>query len=149
MTKSVATALLAIAGVSCVEGFTTPTRNTALAPNRATTQLAFGIPSFGAKSDDDDDEEQKNPNLEKKSIGMKGLVQLITAGAGSPFLGEFQGVDKETGKFMFSLEANNLTDEDGNSKQTSMPYFESGWVDPKDLEKEQQGGGGFKFPWQK
>jgi hypothetical protein len=84
---------------------------------------------------------------------------------------------------MFSLEANNLTDEDGNSKQTSMPYFESGkdtgccrrkrllfssrghlnshyyvdcldsmigWVDPKDLEKEQKRkeGGGFKFPWQ-
>ena len=61
-----------------------------------------------------------------------------------------QGVDKETGKFMFSLEANNLTDEEGNSKQTSMPYFEQGWVDPKDLEKEQQRKeGGFKFPWQK
>jgi len=45
-------------------------------------------------------------------------------------------------------------DEDGKSKQTSMPYFESGWVDPKDLEKEEKrkqegGGGSFKFPWQK
>jgi hypothetical protein len=30
---------------------------------------------------------------------------------GSPFLGDFEGVDKETGKFMFSLEANNLVDE--------------------------------------
>jgi len=41
-------------------------------------------------------------------------------------LGDFEGVDEETGKFMFSLEANNLVDENGNSKQTSMPYFENG-----------------------
>ena len=90
----------------------------------------------------------ENPVPEKK-IGLSGLAQLITAGMGSPFLGDFEGVDKETGKMMFSLEANNLVDEDGKSKQTSMPYFESGWVDPKDAEKERQkkekGGGGFKF----
>lgn len=90
----------------------------------------------------------ENPDPEKK-IGLSGLAQLITAGMGSPFLGDFEGVDKETGKMMFSLEANNLVDEDGKSKQTSMPYFESGWVDPKDAEKERQkkekGGGGFKF----
>jgi hypothetical protein len=30
---------------------------------------------------------------------------------GSPFLGDFEGVDKETGKLMFSLEANNFVDE--------------------------------------
>jgi hypothetical protein len=53
---------------------------------------------------------------------------------------------------MFSLEANNLVDEKGESKQTKMPYFESGWVDPKDLEREEQrkkkqGSGGFKLPW--
>ena len=81
---------------------------------------------------------------------MKGLVQLVMAGAGAPFLGDFEGVDKETGKFMFSLEANNLVDENGQSKQTSMPYFENGWVDPADLEREEQrkkNGGGFKFPW--
>ena len=90
----------------------------------------------------------ENPDPEKK-IGLSGLAQLITAGMGSPFLGDFEGVDEETGKMMFSLEANNLVDEDGKSKQTSMPYFESGWVDPEDLEKERQkkqkGGGGFKF----
>jgi len=85
---------------------------------------------------------------------LESKVQLITAGAGAPFLGDYQGVDEETGNFMFSLEANNLVDEDGKSKQTSMPYFESGWVDPKDLEKEEKrkqegGGGSFKFPWQK
>jgi hypothetical protein len=33
-----------------------------------------------------------------------------------------------------------------------MPYFESGWVDPEDLKKEEarkagKGGGFFKFPW--
>jgi len=57
---------------------------------------------------------------------------------GSPFLGDFEGVDKETGKFMFSLEANNLVDEKGESKQVKMPYFESGWVPDEDLEKERK-----------
>jgi len=56
-----------------------------------------------SKSDDENEEEKK--------IGLSGLFQLITAGMGSPFLGDFEGVDKETGKFMFSLEANNLVDE--------------------------------------
>ena len=40
--------------------------------------------------------------------------------------------------------------QDGNSKQTKMPYFESGWVDPEDLKKEEArkaNKGGFKFPW--
>ena len=107
------------------------------------TQLQFGIPTFGKK----DDDEAKDPNLEKEeNIGLKGLLQLITSGAGAPFLGEFQGVEKETGKFMFSLEANNLVDDEGKSKQTSMPYFESGWVDPEDEKKANEG---FKFPWQK
>ena len=32
---------------------------------------------------------------------------------GSPFLGDFEGVDKETGKLLFSLEANNFVDEVG------------------------------------
>lgn len=110
------------------------------------TRLQFGIPSFGPK----DEEDEVDDKLEKKKIGLEGLVQLITAGAGAPFLGDFKGVDKETGKFMFSLEANNLVDEDGKSKQTSMPYFESGWVDPEDLAKEQKRKEeGFKFPWQK
>lgn len=52
---------------------------------------------------------------------------------------------------MFSLEANNLVDENGESKQTKAPYFESGWVSDEDMEKERQkkSGGGFKFPWDK
>jgi hypothetical protein len=118
------------------------------------SKLGFGIPSFLTPKDDKDKAESSKSNqpagkesgLEKKEVGWKGLVQLITAGAGAPFLGDFEGVDKETGKFMFSLEANNLVDEKGNSKQTSMPYFESGWVDPED---EARAAKGFKFPWQK
>ena len=94
-------------------------------------------------------DEGRGENPEEKKIGLSGLAQLITAGMGSPFLGDFEGVDEDTGNLMFSLEVNNLVDEEGKSKQTSMPYFESGWVDPADLEKERQkkekGGGGFKF----
>ncbi|VEU41696.1 unnamed protein product [Pseudo-nitzschia multistriata] len=134
--------IAAFASVAVVEGFTNV--NSKIEVRQHTTELYFGIPTFGKK---DEEEEPEDPKLEKKKIGMEGLFQLITAGAGAPFLGDFQGVDKETGNFMFSLEANNLVDEDGKSKQTSMPYFESGWVDPKDLEKEEKKKkeGGFRF----
>jgi hypothetical protein len=164
-------ASVAIASVAVVvDGFVSSTASTATTRSFqqqnqcSTTELFFGIPKFlepKNKDDDDDDDENnsnnnnkssKDPKLEnEKKIGLGSLFQLITAGAGAPFLGDFQGVDKETGNFMFSLEANNLVDEDGKSKQTSMPYFESGWVDPKDLEKEEKRkqGGGFKLPWQK
>jgi hypothetical protein len=118
------------------------------ASTRLATDLHFGIPTFQPKKDDD--KNNKDPNIEEKKIGLAGLAQLVTAGLGAPFLGDFQGVEKETGKFMFSLEANNLVDENGDSKQTKMPYFESGWVDPEDLAKEQRRKEqGFKFPWQK
>ena len=116
-----------------------------------TTQLAFGIPKFlQPKSDDDDTATTKKVNGkngepvvedDKNKIGIKALLQLVAAGAGAPFLGDFEGVDKETGKFMFSLEANNLVDENGQSKQTQMPYFENGWVDENDQ--------GFQWPWEK
>mmetsp|Transcript_20395 Transcript_20395/g.24507 ORF Transcript_20395/g.24507 Transcript_20395/m.24507 type:complete len:146 (+) Transcript_20395:84-521(+) len=113
------------------------------------TELYFGIPSFlTPKSEDDDSDSsssEKNTKDEKTKISKSSLLQLITAGAGSPFLGDFEGVDEETGNFMFSLEANNLVDEKGQSKQTQMPYFESGWVD----EEEEANGGGFKWPWDK
>jgi hypothetical protein len=66
---------------------------------------------------------------------------------GSPFLGDYEGTDPETGKMMFSLEANNLVDEKGESKQTKMPYFESGWVDEEEEARRKENG--FKFPWQK
>lgn len=93
--------LLTLAAASC-EAFAPATHSRSVA-----TQLQFGIPSFGAKDDEKEDEEELPP----KQIGMKGLLQLVTAGLGSPFLGDYEGVDEETGKFMFSLEANNLVDE--------------------------------------
>ncbi|KAL7546877.1 hypothetical protein ACHAWF_011172 [Thalassiosira exigua] len=107
----------------------------------AGTKLGFGFNGLGSDSESDE------APPEKKITGG-GLVQLITAGMGAPFLGDYQGVDDD-GKMMFSLEANNLVDEDGNSKQTQMPYFENGWVEEKDETEVNSGGGGFKFPWQK
>lgn len=121
------------------------------------TRLMIGIPSFLEPKKDDIVETKNTKNskkvsnnksknvvedtTEKKSVGLAGILQLIAAGAGAPFLGDYQGVDKETGKFMFSLEANNLVDEKGQSKQTKMPYFENGWVDENDT--------GFQWPWEK
>ncbi|KAL7427923.1 hypothetical protein ACHAXM_002420 [Skeletonema potamos] len=113
---------------------------------RPGTRLDFGLPSgFGSKSDEPaDGAEDKKP---EKKISAGGLLQMIAAGAGAPFLGDFEGVDKDTGKLMFSLEANNLVDENGRSKQTQMPYFENGWYEEE--EETKPSGGGFKFPWQK
>ena len=76
------------------------------AAGRQKTQRYFGLPSFGSKED-----KNKADTVPKEKIGLKGLVQLITAGAGSPFLGDYEGTDPETGKMYFSLEANNLVDE--------------------------------------
>ncbi|KAL3765915.1 hypothetical protein ACHAW5_003883 [Stephanodiscus triporus] len=105
-------------------------------------KLNFGFNGLGSPPDDG------KPDAEKpEKITARGLLQLITAGMGAPFLGDYQGVDSD-GKMMFTLEANNLVDENGNSKQTQMPYFENGWVEEKD-ESEVKSGGGFKFPWQK
>ena len=109
----------------------------------AGTRLLFGLPSgFGPKSDEPAEEAEP-----EKKISAAGLFQMIAAGAGAPFLGDFQGVEKDTGKLMFSLEANNLVDENGMSKQTQMPYFENGWVEEEDETKPKAEG--FKFPWQK
>ena len=133
-------ALLALSGASAFAPVAKP------AISESKTQLNFGIPTFQPKKKDGEDDGEKFEALPKKEMSLAGIVQLITAGAGAPFLGDFQGVDEETGNFMFSLEANNLVDENGNSKQTQMPYFESGWVDPED---EKRAAEGFKWPWQK
>lgn len=69
--------------------------------------MKFGIPSFGGDSMKENEKEPK----EEKKVGLSGLFQLVAAGMGAPFLGDFEGVDEESGKFMFSLEANNLVDE--------------------------------------
>ena len=80
------------------------------------SRLHFGIPTFGPKDDD-----TKETKTDEKKIGLSGLLQVITAGMGAPFLGDFEGVDEETGKMMFSLEANNLVDEGRYRERT--PYF--------------------------
>merc|ERR1712157_243308 len=125
------------------------TTNKKKVEHRKKTQLYFGIPTFGNNNKNEKKEDNaKDEEDNKNKISASGLFQLITAGMGSPFLGDFEGVDKETGKMMFSLEANNLVDEDGNSKQTQAAYFESGWVSEEDKEKEKkkkEKGGGFKF----
>jgi hypothetical protein len=136
------------------------------------TKLSFGIPSFFTPNNNDDKTSTKNSIKsnsknnknqlltkgsstkkvknnkvvvsDKKEISIKALLQLIAAGAGAPFLGDYEGIDKETGKFMFSLEANNLVDENGNSKQTQMPYFENGWIDESSTTENT-----FTWPWEK
>lgn len=98
------------------------------------TQLQFGIPTFGAGKNNDDNDESKNKEnaIPEKKIGLSGLAQLITAGMGSPFLGDFEGVDEETGKFMFSLEANNLVDEVNKCNDFFLYHGSNLWIVLKD-----------------
>ena len=67
-------------------------------------------------------------------LGFGALIQLITMGAGAPGLGEFDYTD-DTGKMFFKLEANNLTDEEGNSRQLKQKYFVDGYVEKEDADK--------------
>ena len=90
--------------------------------------------------------------------GCKVCLSDVNVEAGEKTLEEFRsrfGKDSVTfkkwayfKKFMFSLEANNLVDEDGESMQTKGTYFESGWVDEEE-EARKKSGSGFKFPWDK
>ena len=145
----VSSGALILAAVACSNAFVL--QPSARAVQRSPTELHFGVPGWFTPLEVDDEKggadaakkKKKKKDGPEKKIGLAGAVQLIAAGMGAPFLGDFEGVDKESGKFMFSLEANNLVDEDGNSKQTQMPYFENGWVDPEEEGKQ------FKFPWQK
>jgi hypothetical protein len=155
------TLLVLAAALAAAESFAPLKLPSTTRCSSSSSQLFFGIPSFlTPQSDKDKDSDVKQvkgakkgkkgeKKLEKgpeKKIGLSGILQVIASGAGAPFLGDFEGVDKETGKFMFSLEANNLVDEKGNPKQTQMPFFENGWVDPEDEARAKEG---FKFPWQK
>ena len=103
--------VLALLSLTGSAAFTPIAPTSTTVGSTSSTQLHFGIPTFGAGKKDDKEEEKKNNAEPEKKISFSGLAQLITAGMGSPFLGDFEGVDKETGKFMFSLEANNLVDE--------------------------------------
>jgi len=143
MVKSV---LLALAMAGAAHAFVGSNGIAAVA-QVSSTKLSFGFNGFGSPADDESESDTEKPEAK---ISAGGLMQLITAGMGAPFLGDYQGVNDE-GKMMFSLEANNLVDEDGNSKQTSMPYFENGWVEETDETEPiaKSSGGGFKMPWQK
>ena len=110
--------LLAVAFLASAMAFAPPTQRTGMttaASTSSSTLLYFGIPTFGAKdpnsSSNDNSKKAGGDDADEKKISAAGLIQLITAGLGSPFLGEFEGIDPETGNFMFSLEANNLVDE--------------------------------------
>jgi hypothetical protein len=54
------------------------------------TKLCFGFNGLGSPKPSGDETEEK-PD---KKIGAAGLLQLITAGMGAPFLGDYQGVDE-------------------------------------------------------
>ncbi len=56
----------------------------------AGTKLSFGFNGLGSPSDDSEKDAADEP---EKKISAGGLFQLITAGMGAPFLGDYQGVD--------------------------------------------------------
>lgn len=123
------------------------TTNPLLLISRRTAALSFGLPNFDyvgkpKKGGEDRSEEEEQPKM-----SLKSLIALVATGAGSPFLGDFEGVDEDTGTLNFSLEANNLVDEEGNSKQTAMPFFEEGWVDEEEIARKKARKG--KWPWEK
>eukprot|EP00978_Attheya_sp_CCMP212_P016183 scaffold42202_cov55-Attheya_sp.AAC.4 len=132
--------------IASCDGFVTPRPRSAVTSTQPST-LYFGIPTFGGGPKKDEEPAASDPDVPEKKIDFKGLMQLVTAGMGSPFLGDYEGVDEETGNLMFSLEANNLVDEEGNSKQTQAAYFESGWVSEEDSKKDEdrKKKGGFKL----
>ncbi len=80
--------LLVIAGTSQVGAFLVPPAPTAA--RTAVTRLNFGFNGLGSPPDDKKKASAEEP--EKKITG-KGLFQLIAAGMGAPFLGDFEGVD--------------------------------------------------------
>lgn len=104
-------AWLSVASLTSGAAAFAPLSFQAATTTRQSTELALGIPKFLLPDDNAKEasgaKAEKNKTEEKK-VGLSGLFQLITAGAGAPFLGDFQGVDEETGRFMFELEANNL-----------------------------------------
>lgn len=87
--KSIATLLLLI-----------PTAQAAFIPSGVPvawgsgTKLGFGFPSGFGGSKADDNKADAEENAPEKKISAGGLVQLITAGMGAPFLGDFEGVDE-------------------------------------------------------
>lgn len=94
------TRVLLLVGVvvlaSSVQAFAPQPPLSSTKTTRSSSQLHLGIPSFFLPKNEDENAEAENKP--EKKIGLSGVLQLITSGAGAPFLGEFEGVDKETGK---------------------------------------------------
>jgi hypothetical protein len=57
------------------------------------TKLGFGFNGLGSPKPSKEEDADKP----EKKIGAAGLLQLITAGMGAPFLGDYQGVDEVSG----------------------------------------------------
>jgi len=60
------------------------------------TKLGFGFNGLGSPKPDNEEGADKP----EKKIGAAGLLQLITAGMGAPFLGDYQGVDEVSDRVM-------------------------------------------------
>ena len=58
------------------------------------TKLGFGFNGLGSERDAATDSDKDKP---EKKITAGSLMQLITAGMGAPFLGDYQGVDDVSG----------------------------------------------------
>ena len=69
------------------------------------------------------DEVNSLPDRGKLSLG--GFFQLLTMGAGAPSLGEYKYTEKDTGKMIFEIEANNAYDKEGNEMYGKNKYFKN------------------------
>ena len=78
---------IAIACITIAEAFLGPPGIPGVAWG-AGTKLSFGFNGLGQDQDEEINEEET-----EKKISAGGLFQLITAGMGAPFLGDYQGVD--------------------------------------------------------
>jgi hypothetical protein len=83
--------VLVIAGTSQAAFLAPP----GLTVARAGTKLNFGFNGLGSPPDDG----KADADKPEKKITARGLLQLITAGMGAPFLGDYQGVDSVSERF--------------------------------------------------
>lgn len=89
MVKSSIVAIAIVAAASSAEAFFAPPGIPGVAWG-AGTRLQFGFNGLGSNDDDKAADAEEVP---EPKISASGLFQMITAGMGAPFLGDFQGVD--------------------------------------------------------
>ena len=87
--------VLVIAGTSQAAAFLAPPSPTAV--RAAVTKLNFGFNGLGSPPDDT----KAVVDEPEKKITGRGLFQLIAAGMGAPFLGDFEGVDNVSSLYIF------------------------------------------------